>query len=398
MSRRPNPETCTVGRCRIVPRVRSSGKTVWRVIYTTAAGNEKEQVASDQAAAELLAARILVELNTPGGALQGDVTFESLTMAYLNPQAHAGWRSGNTPARHESLARNHLIPTFRGRRANSITPEEMNAALTAVHAKGYSDRTVRDIADTLAGIVKFGQARGVWSMWDQPLLGVGVPVAVGRREISELIDRRTEVPTAAQVRSLCDAAGVLDPQYATMLWVCATAGLRWGELAALRPEDIDLRRRTIQVVRQVLEVRGHLSFALPKHEKTRTTTFPTVLQDQLTTLIEDFPAQGRRVGSRCPAPIRGEANDLLFLGPRGSVWRRGSFGKQVFRPARHDSDYPSHLTVHSLRHFWVCDMIDKGTRIATVSKLAGHHSPRFTQDRYWGADDNYLEEALDLTS
>jgi integrase len=371
---------------------------VWRVEYTDRTGTPRERVAANETAAEVLAAQIVVELNTPGAALQPDISFEALVAAYLNPKAHAKWRSPNTRDRHESLARNHIVPHLGRRRASSITPEELNDVIAIPYKDGYAHRTVKDIHDTLVGIVRFGQDRGVWGAWEKPLNGVGVPVGVTVREMSELIDRESEVPTAAQVKALADAIALIDPEYATMMRICAGAGLRWGELVALRPQDIDLDKRTISVVRQVLEAKGHLAFTLPKHGKTRITTFPASLVPELRALIEAFPEGGRQVGSRCPAHLREDAAQLLFLGARGSIWRRGTFGKMAFRPARDDSAYPGHMTVHSLRHFWVCDLIDRGVRIATVSKLAGHHSPRFTQDRYWGADDDFLDEALNATA
>jgi integrase len=70
------------------------------------------------------------------------------------------------------------------------------------------------------------------------------------------------VLTVAQVYALADAIG---SRYAALILLATFASLRWAELAALRPEDIDLKACTVRVTRQIdyLPGGGH-SYGPPK--------------------------------------------------------------------------------------------------------------------------------------
>jgi integrase len=60
--------------------------------------------------------------------------------------------------------------------------------------------------------------------------------------------------TIPEVFALADA---INPQYRLLVLLGTFASLRWAELAALRPGDIDLDACTIRVDRQLIEQRGH---------------------------------------------------------------------------------------------------------------------------------------------
>jgi integrase len=70
-------------------------------------------------------------------------------------------------------------------------------------------------------------------------------------------DRETSperpVLTVAQVYALADAIG---PRYAALILLATFASLRWAELAALTPADIDLDACTVRVTRQIDYPRG----------------------------------------------------------------------------------------------------------------------------------------------
>jgi integrase len=53
-------------------------------------------------------------------------------------------------------------------------------------------------------------------------------------------------PNVAQVRKL-DIDDTRKEQYATLFLLASASGLRFGELAALRPNDIDFKTKTVRV-------------------------------------------------------------------------------------------------------------------------------------------------------
>ena len=69
-----------------------------------------------------------------------------------------------------------------------------------------------------------------------------------------------------------------------MNWVKrrSAAGLRWGELAALRRYDIDLEAGAVRITRQLNEVSGRLAFGPPKSAAGRRVVhFPAVITPEL---------------------------------------------------------------------------------------------------------------------
>jgi integrase len=74
------------------------------------------------------------------------------------------------------------------------------------------------------------------------------------------------------VTQIYTVAEAIDPRYRALVLLAAFDSLRWGELAALRRSDVDLRNRTIRVDRQLTEVTGRgLTFGLPKSVADRRT-------------------------------------------------------------------------------------------------------------------------------
>ena len=70
------------------------------------------------------------------------------------------------------------------------------------------------------------------------------------------------VLSVAQVYALADAVGL---RYRALILLAAFSSLRWGELAALRPEDIDLDACTVRVTRQLNKPGACLCSGLRSH-------------------------------------------------------------------------------------------------------------------------------------
>jgi integrase len=75
------------------------------------------------------------------------------------------------------------------------------------------------------------------------------------------------LPTAAQVGSVLEAA---EDAFRPFVALCAFAGLRLGEAAGLRVEDVDFLRRTLTVARQVQRAgRAAVEVRLPEYGSER---------------------------------------------------------------------------------------------------------------------------------
>jgi integrase len=71
------------------------------------------------------------------------------------------------------------------------------------------------------------------------------------------------IPAPDVVRRILDAS---EPRFRAFVGLCAFAGLRLGEAAALRVDDIDFLRRQVDVSRQVQRLNGGaVDIRLPKY-------------------------------------------------------------------------------------------------------------------------------------
>ncbi|WP_418276843.1 tyrosine-type recombinase/integrase [Isoptericola jiangsuensis] len=117
-----------------------------------------------------------------------------------------------------------------------------------------------------------------------------------------------------QLRRVADATRA---DARTLVLLAGLTGLRWGEVSALRGDDVDLLRRRITVERAFTRLDdGTLLLGGTKTHARREVPVPAVLGEALAGLVAS----------------RG-AGDLLFTGRSGAPLRRESFDRYAFAPA-----------------------------------------------------------------
>ncbi|GAB3829683.1 tyrosine-type recombinase/integrase [Kribbella italica] len=148
--------------------------------------------------------------------------------------------------------------------------------------------------------------------------------------------RERAVATVQQVWAL---ATILDGRWFAFILTAGLTGLRWGELIALRRQDLDLDAGTIHVARAFAELKGgKLVLVPPKSEASeRHVTIPAILVQPLAAHLDDY------VGS--------QADALVFVGERGGTPKRGSWRSTVRWTQRvKDAGLPAGFSFHDLRH------------------------------------------------
>jgi integrase len=165
------------------------------------------------------------------------------------------------------------------------------------------------------------------------------------------------VLTVAQVYALADAVG---PRYRALILLAAFSSLRWGELAALRPEDIDLSACTVRVTRQLTKPGAGSSFGPPKSRAgRRVVAFPDLITPDLRKHLEALPGG---------AP-------LAFTSPAGSALTNSNFRRRVWLPA-HGTVGLSGIYFHDLRHTGNQFTAAAGANPRELMARMGHDSPR----------------------
>jgi integrase len=165
------------------------------------------------------------------------------------------------------------------------------------------------------------------------------------------------VLTVAQVYALADAVGL---RYRALILLVTFASLRWAELAALRPEDIDLDACTVRVIRQLYYHEAGYSFAPPKSRAgRRVVAFPALIVPDLRKHLQALPAG---------AP-------LVFASTTGSPLAHSNFRRRVWLPALKAAGL-SGVHFHDLRHTGNQFVANKGANTRELMERMGHDSER----------------------
>ena len=171
--------------------------------------------------------------------------------------------------------------------------------------------------------------------------------------------------THRQLDTLATAAGSSRP----LVLFLGYSGLRFGEAAALRVQDVDTTRRRVRVERAVVETGGGMVFGAPKTHQRRSVPYPAFLDAELGPLLK-----GKGL------------DDLVFHGEGGSVIRLNNWRRRVFEPAvaacvAASVSFPR-VTPHDLRHTCASLSIQAGANVKAIQTALGHSSAAMTLDTY----------------
>jgi integrase len=165
------------------------------------------------------------------------------------------------------------------------------------------------------------------------------------------------VLTVAQVYALADAIGL---RYRALVLLAAFTSLRWAELAALTPADIDLDARTLRVTRQLDYHRKGYGFGPPKSKAgVRTVSFPELI-------VPDLQEHLRWVPSRV---------SFVFCTSTGTPLRHSNFRRRVWLPALAVVGLDG-VHFHDLRHTGNQMTADAGANLRELMARMGQDSER----------------------
>ncbi|MGA8254559.1 MAG: tyrosine-type recombinase/integrase [Mycobacterium sp.] len=172
--------------------------------------------------------------------------------------------------------------------------------------------------------------------------------------------REDKALTHEHVRALAEAAGELS----TVVYVLGYGGLRYGELAALRANAVDVQRRRLRVSRSITYVRGvgHKEGPTKTHQA-RDVPLPQFVMDRVAEAI------------RCR-----DGDEFVFPGPNGEAmpldYFRWRFDKACVGAGLDE------VTPKTLRHTAGSLALKSGALVVTVSKLLGHRNVTTTMNIY----------------
>lgn len=192
-------------------------------------------------------------------------------------------------------------------------------------------------------------------------------------------------PTLDQVTST--VARIYHPCYRQLPLLACETGLRWGELAGLLPDAVNLAEGYLTVRRVMIEVKGRLE--LRDYPKTSASYRMVPLSAAGSAVIErQYQVQ---------PPVKGEP---IFRGP-DLAWLRRKFNERIWLPAaelagvhramQRPSGRMEHWpTIHDLRHLFASRLENAGVPESTRKYVLGHKRPakkditwRYTHPAEW---------------
>jgi len=151
-------------------------------------------------------------------------------------------------------------------------------------------------------------------------------------------------------------------RYRALVLLATFADLRWGELAGLRRENVDLDACEVRVTETVAELdKGALLPETPKSRAgRRVVAIPPDLVPELRWHLERFAEPGER--------------GYVFVGPKGGRLRRSNF-RPIWHQARTSVGLPD-LHFHDLRHTGGTLSAATGASLKELMARLGHSSVR----------------------
>ncbi|MEU7764346.1 site-specific integrase [Nocardia sp. NPDC049190] len=278
----------------------------------------------------------------------------------------------------DSIWRVHVEPQWGARQLMSIERPEVRDWIASIQR---APSTVADIHAVFSMILD----EAVEEKRVPANVAAGMPLP--RRQLVE-----HNYLTHDQVAAL--AAEAKHPQIVMLL---AYSGLRWGEMAALRPRDVDLDRRRIRVIRSASKVNSRSVIGSPKTWEIRTVAIPGEIAEMLCPVVAAQTDHEALLWSRPDGePLRP---------PTTTHWFGGAVRRCIKASIPIDDDgnptgpatFPR-VTAHQLRHTAASLMIASGAHVKTVQRQLGHKTATMTLDNYGHLFEDDLDDVAERMS
>lgn len=263
--------------------------------------------------------------------------------------------------RYGDYVHTHLIPGIGHIGLTKLTPQQLQVFYTKKVAEGLSPTTVHAIHSMLHRALKDALQMGLVNR------NVTEMLKPPRRSTREMLPL-----SALEVRRFLEVVRE-DRFYALYVLACST-GMREGELLALRWQDVDLARRTVQVRMNVQETLGRYILAETKTAYSRRTVALT--QAAVDALTEHWQQQQRvkaQMGSKYDDSL-----NLVFSNSFGGIMIPHNITKRSFKRYLVKADLSHETRFHDLRHTAATLLLAAGVNVKVVSEMLGHSNVAIT--------------------
>ena len=292
-------------------------------------------------------------------AIKKDVTFDAFAREWYETYKRPNL-SRSSRQSYATVLNAHLFPKLAGRQLRAITALDLQKLLN--ESAGYCVATIGYIHSILVNVFQSAYARGLIDR--DPTVGLKKPFAKkkSRRAL-------TEAETAAVLQ-----VARTHPQ-GLLLLILYYTGARLGEACGFQWHDVDFKRKTISVRRDVDFKGGEIG-----EVKTAYSIRDIPLADELLNVL---------------LQIRGVGSAFIFPGRDGTFWKNTTIVRlwhslmaEVYKvdpgieSRLYKGERESILTAHYFRHNYASVLYNADVDILSAQKFLGHASAKTTLEIY----------------
>jgi integrase len=289
---------------------------------------------------------------------------------------------------YKGVLKNYLRPKFASKPLGAVRREDMKRLIAEMIRQDYAKGTIRN---TIATVRKmYNEAIEAGLVTTNPAAKLGRYMKAARSNEKKGISL-----TPGEVQQLLQAALAICPEYEPLFRLAVRAGLRRGELVALRWGDLhfgageDDPNRYIYVQHNYVR-RLHTD---TKSHKARRVDMSRDLRRALLRLRDE----------RLLVAYANGQEDILdvnvFLSPEGGILDPDNLYHRYFRPVLTAAGIRK-VRLHDLRHTFGSLLIQNGASVVYVKEQMGHSSIQLTVDTYGhlipGADVRFVDNLDDV--
>jgi len=327
--------------------VEKRGPKTWKAVVRVDGRKYSKSFETSKAAHSWIASKVH-ERDLGIFAPRTSQTFEEWVTTYWSNAE----KRPKTVERDKGALKKWWTPALGSLRLVAIQPADVRRVVKQMTEAGLSPKTIRTYYGVLRAVMNAAIEQD--HLMRTPLRGIKLPQ-----------DNRIKEIRFLSVEELGRLADAIKPEYRVTVFLAGVVGLRFGEVAGLRPKDVDLDAGTVSVVQSLSDINGKLSVGLPKTSAgRRTINVPASVVAELRTHAETHPGSTHFVERLDGQPLT-----------------RRTFMRWTFAPAANAADIEG-MTFHHLRHTAVGFLIEVGAHPRVIQQRAGHSSFRVTMDVY----------------
>jgi integrase len=266
---------------------------------------------------------------------------------------------------YERAMRLRVLPVFGAVRLSELHRPDLQEFADGLLSEGLNPSTIKVTLLPLRGVLRRAVARG--ELAANPCDGLGLAAVRGGRD---------RIATPAEAAELI----ALVPEDDRAIWATAMyAGLRRGELQALRAENVDLAAGVVRVERGWDEKEGEIE--LKSRAGRRKVPIAAVLRDSLVDQRIRLARDGEELVFGRNASLPFYAKSLQERAD--TAWEKAN--KRERERAEREGGDPkllTRITLHECRHTFASLMIAAGVNAKALHTYMGHASVSITLDRY----------------